>query len=246
MDCSALAKSYNTLNYASQLREMLSAFYNSDSFKDFSKKDLIREINDILIKNYQGEQILKYKLSNEFRDKKYIAAFEVKAKNSRTDFLVINGDTKSFEVKSKIDNLNRLQKQTNDYGDVFEYNTVVIDKIHLNAVLEMIPEYYGIWYFEGYRKVIYRKANYSPKLSAISQLELFNKAELRCFFNETDIVKITSAHTADQINTMLKSALKSRYEKRWTFLKDNWSEIFPVDVQFFFNNNIKPEIVYGC
>jgi hypothetical protein len=246
MDYSALVRSYRTLSYANQLRDLLAAFFQTDKYQSFSKFELAKTINDIAFENYDGEQILKYQLAKEFITKKYVAAFEVKAKTSRTDFLVINGHTKSFEVKSKIDTLNRLKKQVEDYGDVFEYNTVVIDKTHLEKVIELIPEYYGIWFYEKSKKIIYRDAKYSPQLNAIEQLTLMNKKELQKTFGDTDSLQILNIYNTSQINEKLKQALKERYNKRWTFVKNNWDFILPIDLQFFFNTNVKPKIIYGC
>jgi len=245
-DYSALVRSYSTLSYTYQLRDLLGVFFQTDKFQNLSKFELAKTINDIAFKNYDGEQILKYRLAKEFITKKYVAAFEVKAKTSRTDFLVINGDTKSFEVKSKIDTLNRLKKQVEDYGDVFEYNNVVIDKLHLEKVIELIPEYYGIWFYEKSKRVIYRESKYSPKLNAKEQLTLMNKKELQKFFGSTDCQFILNSNNAIQINEKLKKTLKDRYNKRWTFVQNNWDLILPIDLQFFFNTNVKPEIIYGC
>jgi len=245
MDYSALARSYNTLSYTNQLRGLLAAFFQTDKYEELTKYELAKTVNDVVFKHYDGEQILKYKLAKEFRNKKYVAAFEVKAKSSRTDFLVINGDTKSFEVKSKIDTLNRLNKQVSDYGDVFEFNTVVIDKVHLSNVIEIIPEYYGIWYFEGSKKIIYRAAEYSPKINATEQLGLFNKKELRSSFGSVDRDEILTSNDPAKINQELKETLKKRYFDRWSFVQSNWDQILPIDLQFFFNTNVKPEIIYG-
>lgn len=244
MDYSALARSYNTLSYTNQLRVLLATFFQTDIYNEHSKYQLAKIVNDVVFKNYEGEIILKYKLAKEFRKRNYVAAFEVKAKSSRTDFLVINGATKSFEVKSKVDTLNRLTKQVGDYGDVFEYNTVVIDKSHLKNVLEIIPEYYGVWYFDGLKKVINREATYSPRINPISQLELFNKKELIKAFGITEKNQITVSYSSERINEALKTMLKERYFARWHFIKKNWNYILPIDLQFFFNTNVKPEIIY--
>lgn len=245
MDYSALARSYNTLSYTNQLRGLLAAFFQTDKYEELTKYELAKTVNDIVFKHYDGEQILKYKLAKEFRNKKYVAAFEVNAKSSRADFLVINGDTKSFEVKSKIDTLNRLNKQVRDYGDVFEFNTVVIDKVHLSNVTEIIPEYYGIWYFERSKKIIYRTAEISPKINATEQLGLFNKKELRSSFGSVDRDEILVSNDSAKINQELKEMLKKRYFDRWSFVQRNWDQILPIDLQFFFNTNVKPEIIYG-
>lgn len=245
MDYSVLFKSYNTLSYTKQLRELVAAFFKTEKYNGYNKFQLAKTINDAIFENYEGEQILKFRLAKEFNKKKYVAAFEVKAKKSRTDFLVINGDTKSFEVKSKIDTLNRLSKQVSDYGDVFEYNTVVIDKCHLDKVLKLLPEYYGIWFYENNKKIVYKEAQYSPNINPKEQLSLFNKKELIKSFNcfEKDI--IIKNNTSHKINQELKNTLKKRYANRWCFVQDNWDNILPIDIQFFFNTNVKPEIIYS-
>lgn len=244
MDYSALVRSYNILSYKNQLRDLLGAFFQTDEFDHLSKFELAKTINNLAIKNYDGEQILKFRLAREFVTKKYVAAFEVKVKSSRTDFLVINGDTKSFEVKSKIDTLNRLKKQVDDYGDVFEYNTVVIDKSHLEKVIELVPDYYGIWYYQKNKKIIYREAKYSPKINSLEQLMLMNKKELLKFFGLSDYKVILNLFSESQINLKLKEVLKERYSKRWNFVQNNWKDILPIDIQFFFNTNVKPHIIY--
>ncbi len=245
MNYSLLARSYNTLSYTNQLKDLLASFFQTDQYSDLNKFELAKTINDAVFKHYNGEQILKYKLAKDFIKKNYVAAFEVKAKTSRADFLVINGETKSFEIKSKIDTLNRLEKQVGDYGDVFEFNTVVIDKLHLKNVLKIIPEYYGILYFEGAKKIIHREPKYSPKINPEAQLGLFNKKELVKSFASINHQEILSLFDCELINAALKNALKDRYNKRWTFIQNNWEIILPIDLQFFFNTNVKPEIIYG-
>lgn len=245
MDYSALARSYDTLSYVTQLRELLAAFFKNDRFLKMNKLELATIINETLFRNYGGEEILKFKLANEFIRKDFIAAFEVKALNSRTDFLAINGDTKSFEIKSSIDTLNRLNKQIEDYGNVFEFNTIVLDKCHLAKAQEILPDFYGIWYFEGQKKVVFKSAKCSPKINPEAQLKLFNKKELKTAFDTNDTGRILYENSGSAINYELKKALKQRYASRWKFIVENWQDILPIDIQFFFNTNIKPEIIYG-
>lgn len=245
MDFGVLARSYNPLYYNSQLKSILINFYKNENFEDFSKKDLHIRINNTLFKNYKGEEILKYRLANYYKNKDYVAAFEVKAKTSRADFLVINGSTRCFEIKSKIDTLYRLKKQAIDYGDVFEYNTVVIDKKHLDAVCEIIPEYYGIWCFNGSKKVSFREAAMSPFLNENSQIGLFTKKELNKYFGIACKETVLKKHTGFDINLQLKQALKDRYKNRWSFVTKNWDKILPIDLQFFYNTNVCPDLIYN-
>lgn len=243
-DYSILAKSYDTLSHSYQLKELVASFYKTKKYDDFTRFELAKTINDIIFKHYEGEEILKYKLAKEYRKKNYVAAFEVKVNSSRTDFLVINGDTKSFEIKSKIDTLNRLRKQIDDYGDVFEYNHVVIDKIHLKKVIDLVPAHYGIWFYEGSKRVIYQEASYSPNISTVAQLNLLNKNELTKSFGSPVIEEIRVDFDGLLINKILKETLKLRYTKKWDFIVKNWNDILPIDLQFFFSSNLSPDIVY--
>ncbi|WP_312920858.1 sce7726 family protein [Empedobacter brevis] len=245
MDYSVLVKSYSALNYLKDLKELVADFYGTDKYNNLSKYELASLINSEIFNNYNGENILKYKIAKDFRKKKYVAAFEVKVKSSRADFLVINGDTKSFEIKSKIDTLYRLKKQTDDYGDVFEYNNVVVDIVHLEKVMSIIPEYYGIWYYDGNKKNVAREAKFTPNLNSSEQLKMLNKKELKQVFGTFELDFILNSFSKEEINKSFKVALKERYFKRWDFLINNWNEILPIDIQFFFNSNIDPKLIYS-
>lgn len=245
MDYGVLARSYSTLLYLNQLKGVLSSFYNRTSeFDKLSKYQLHKLINDSLLNYYEGEEVVKFKLAQLFRGKDYVSAFEVNVKNSRADFLAINGDSKCFEVKSKIDNLQRLEKQSIDYKDVFEYNTIVIDKKHLDAVYKLVPDYYGIWYFDGYQKIEFRAAKLSASINSNSQISALNKKERLIHFGLIECDAITSQFDSCFINQKFKVALKSRYMLRWEFVNSHWDEILPIDLQFFFNTNIDPNLIY--
>src|SRR3546814_886549 len=148
IDYTTLARSYHTLQYRQELQQVL-ATCGVMKLEGLSKYQLHQKTSNILLRHHQGEQSLKYKLAQSFRKKGYVAAFEVRAKGSRADFVVINGDSKCFEVKSKVDTLRRLDKQSADYHHVFEYSTVVVDGRHLEAIASTLPQHYGIWFFEG-------------------------------------------------------------------------------------------------
>lgn len=205
-------------------------------------------INDIVISNYSGELVLKHHLFKHFYRKNVIAAFEMKVSSSRADFVTINGHTKSFEIKSALDNLVKLQKQAADYARVFDYNYVVIDQRHLSGVQETVPASFGIWSFsqKGIKKV-HRPATLNTRIEPSLQLALLTQKELRQYFNEAGGIKHRIQHTynAPEINLRFRAALKRRYERRWNFLIDNHENILPIDIQFFFKRNIDPQLIYS-
>jgi len=245
MNYGRLAKSYHPLKYTADFRNMLVAFHNDESLQSLSDAEARAKINNDVLKHYGGEEVLKYRLAKHYRNKKYVAAFEVNVNSSRADFLVINGETKCFEIKSKIDTLNRLDKQAQDYSEAFEYNVVLADEVHLKKIASTIPEYYGIWHFNGTKKVELRKASLSPHINPASQLNLLTKKELNKFFNSDIKDLIIHSSNAVEINSTFKEVLKARYQNRWNFITNRWSDILPLDLQFFFAKNVEPEVIYG-
>ncbi|MBD0332244.1 MAG: sce7726 family protein [Chitinophagaceae bacterium] len=241
-----IAKTYNPLGYNDKLTQLLSSIYPSVCFKKWNKFELYKLINEVVINNHNGEQVLKYYLFQAFYKKKVVAAFEIKVNNSRTDFLSINGTTNNFEIKSSLDNLYKLKKQASDYLLAFEYNYLVIDEKHLENALELVPKSFGLWSFKNGRKKVHRGAALNNKIDAEIQLSLLTKKDLQHFFSEVDGNKkqILKCFHESEINHRFKSALKQKYQERWNFLVSNVDLILPIDLQFFFKTTINPEYIY--
>jgi hypothetical protein len=242
----AIAKQYNTLDYPKRLRELLSNIYPFRSLTNSSKYELHKLMNDLLLDNHSGEQIHKYLLSKEFlHQKNIIGAFEIKVNNSRADFLTINGHTTSFEIKSEFDNLSKLEKQIGDYLLAFEYNYLIVDECHLHKVLDKLPDNYGLWVYKGGKYIKNRKAKLNLDISPNVQLSLLTSAELKSNFSfQSNVKKILKNYSPYDINIIFKKALKERYKVRWQFLAENNESILPIDTQFFFNTNVKPQYIY--
>lgn len=241
-----IAMDYDTLAYKTNLEKLLSGLYPEETLPPFSKYELHQQLNHILINHYKGEGQLKYTLFKEYVKKNIVAAFEIKVNNSRVDFLAVNGVSRSFEIKSELDNLCKLRKQSLDYASVFDYNYVVIDVRHLKNSQDLIPTDFGIWSFSNGRKKIHRHAKLNTSINPEMQLNLLTKKELKTGFTEEGGVRseILKNNGSDEINVRFKKLLKQRYSERWNFLISNSEAILPIDVQFFFNINIEPEVIY--
>jgi len=242
----SLARSYHALAHHQQLRSLLTTVYPGNDFSGLNKRNLHELINNTLLKSYAGEEILKYLLIREFFNKKVTAAYELRVNSSRIDFLTINGYTKSYEIKSNLDNLRKLTKQMSDYMKVFEYNYVVIDEKHLSSALSIAPENYGVWVYKDKKKEVVRDAQLNTQLDPALQLNLFTKKELGTFFKgyQECRERITLDFTPAAINQTFKSMLKRRYEEKWSFVKAHRKTILPIDFHFFYHNNISPDLIY--
>lgn len=241
-----IAREYSTLDYFSSLANLLKNIYPTEVFTEYSKKSLHQKINDVLLHHYKGEYELKYILSKLFFNKNLVAAFEMRVNKSRADFLTVNGVSKSFEIKSELDNLDKLQKQSSDYGMVFDYNYLVVDPKHINKALDIIPESFGVWSFSNGKKQIRRNATLNASIDPEMQLKLLTKKELSTWFSEErgEIKQILKSKSPLEINYLFKKTLKERYRIRWEFLVRHQESILPIDIQFFFNTNINPEFIY--
>ena len=63
-------------------------------------------------------------------------------------------------------------------------------------------------------------------------------------FGTNDIAVIISQNSNQEINSSFKRILKQKYAERWNFIRGHWESILPIDLQFFFNKNIEPSIIY--
>lgn len=239
-----LAKSYSPLDYSHKLVNALKSVYPESDFSNLDKRQLHERINNVILESYDGEKSIKYFLFDKFKHKDLIAAYETKVLGSRVDFITINGLSTSYEIKSSLDNLEKLAKQSLDYLKAFDYNCIIIDERHLEKALQIVPQNFGIWLFKDNKKRIYRKPKKNIFIESAVQLDLLTKKELKQFFNQTCRYSILNSLSPKKINQFFKKALKSRYNDRWRFLVQNSDQILPIDIQFFFKVNIQPAHIY--
>ncbi len=243
----SVAKRYNIFDYYPNLLSILQEVYPDYDLTTLTKYQVHEKLNEVLMSNYRGECVIKYNLFERNRDNRDITgAFEVNVSDSRLDFLTIGQHSTSYEIKSGLDSLAKLQKQCSDYMKVFEYNYVVVDSCHLAKALPMLPECYGIWCINGTEWQKTRDATLNANIDSASQISLLTKRELLRHFPLTLGIRdgIIQKYSPESINEGFKAALRQRYYERWNFIVGNHAAIFPIDIQFFFKHNISPDCVY--
>jgi hypothetical protein len=243
----SIAKQYSALSYYVQLSSMLEQLYPARSFENTSKYNLHKILNQTFIKYYKGEEILKYLLAKRYLgNREIVGAYEMNVNKSRVDFLVINGRTTSFEIKSSLDNLTKLHKQIEDYQSVFDYNHLVVDEVHFEKAKKILPADWGLWVYRNGAFYFFRKASRNAYTNVRAQLMLMSKIEIAKFIQKdippTD--EILERYSQQEIASAFRMALKSRYRNRWEFVTSHKRQIMPVDYQFFFNNNLNPKKIY--
>jgi hypothetical protein len=64
--------------------------------------------------------------------------------SGRVDLAVVNGTIHGFELKSDLDNLNRLPHQIQIYNSVLDKVTLIVGRRHVDAANRLIPDWWGV------------------------------------------------------------------------------------------------------
>lgn len=111
--------------------------------------ELISDVYSYIGKEYRTEYFYKNTLLNKLMLKKHdykktIALTELPIANSKADFVMINGRGVVYEIKTELDNLDRINSQILDYQKAFSEIFIVTYQENLEKVMELVPEKIGI------------------------------------------------------------------------------------------------------
>ena len=118
-----------------------------------NNRQLISEIYCELKNNYRNEYFYKNTLLNKLllgvhSINTTTALTEVAIAKSKADFVLINGKAVVYEIKTELDNLERLSSQIDDYYKAFDHVAVVTfekNLVQLQKVLDNIDKPVGIY-----------------------------------------------------------------------------------------------------
>lgn len=111
--------------------------------------ELIDEIYVYISKEYRTEYFYKNTLLNKllFKNHNYNSTSvltELPIGNAKADFIMINGKAVVYEIKTELDNLDRLQCQIEDYYRAFTEVVIVTHSDYIERAINLVPEYVGI------------------------------------------------------------------------------------------------------
>ena len=115
--------------------------------------DLISAIYTELREGYRNEYFYKNTLLNKLllgvhSVNTTTALTEIPIAKSKADFLLINGKAVVYEIKTELDNFERLETQITDYYRAFDYVAVVTSELNLPILekkLEVIDKPVGVY-----------------------------------------------------------------------------------------------------
>jgi hypothetical protein len=187
---------------------------------DKTNGNIISEIYQFMNKNYRNEYIYKNTLLNVLLRSRHkiettTVLTEIPVCRSKADFIMINGKAAVYEIKTELDNLEKLEKQTADYYKAFDHVNIVTCPEKLNMVVQMFfNSKIGIYELTKNAKLktiknsqeerqyldhgvlfkILRKKEYESILSGFEKLPLVSKFDYykECFrlFSKIDMVEL--------------------------------------------------------
>jgi hypothetical protein len=149
-------------------------------------------MNDIDVRNVVHNKLLK-RYHND-PDAVVIDEFNLNYGEARADIAVINGLIHGYELKSRKDNLNRLQNQVLHYSDVMDKVTLIVDISHVAHAIEMIPQWWGVRVItEGARGSLHinqvRKERTNPSPNPLSLAKILWKDECLVLLENAGFLK---------------------------------------------------------
>jgi hypothetical protein len=181
-------------------------------------------LRDYDIRNYLYNNNLKQYIDDGIE--KSIVLDEWQVGESRIDIGVVNGKITGYELKSKKDTLNRLEKQVRDYLLIFDKLYLVIDETHRDEVMNMVPFQVGIMIVSRRNISTERPAEQNHKIDYSKLASLLWKDEMIEVLSETDrrgfkskckttLAKIIAEEYGDETKTVVRERIKDRYCRGW-------------------------------
>jgi hypothetical protein len=179
--------------------------------------ELISEIYTFMGKEYRTEYLYKNTIINKLlfakHDyKKTVALTELPIDKSKADFVMINGRGVVYEIKTELDNLDRIESQIQDYYKAFTEVVVVTYEANLAKVMDTVPQSVGIMVLTK------RQA-----LKSIRNAEIVDK-----YLDYYTIFKILRKNEFEQI--LMDNGLKLPEVIQFEYYKKCYSLIKSIDV----------------
>ncbi len=180
--------------------------------------ELISEIYTFMSKEYRTEYLYKNTILNKLlfakHDyKKTIALTELPIDKSKADLVMINGKGVVYEIKTELDNLDRIESQIQDYYKAFTEVIVVTYEDNIKKVIDTVPQSVGIMMLTK------RQA-----LKPVRNAEIVNK-----YLDNYTIFKILRKNEFEQI--LLDNKLELPEVIQFEYYKECYSLIKSIDIQ---------------
>lgn len=103
------------------------------------------------------------------------------------DVMAVTNRLTGFEIKSDLDNYQRLDCQVDAYSKFFDENYIVVSLKHRKSIIEKVPINWGIICIENNNITVERKPEKNSKVSRKKQLSILWQLELKNILLKNDL-----------------------------------------------------------
>lgn len=163
---------------------------------------------------------------------KVIHEMDVCFGTARVDIAVINGKIHGYEIKSDQDTLERLPSQIESYNKIFDTMTLVTGKNHIDKALQIIPDWWGVYYVSDDRRPVLkrkRQQKLNPKVDIFQLTQLLWKDELITLLEIENIKKGAKSKTRTALGEIVVNYIKEKtikeYVKETLKTRESWRAV---------------------
>ena len=241
-----------------QLNQLLQSGYMEYVVKAAERYDLmcddfltmLQRVYKYLAHHHRNEYFYKNEMLNKIVIGKHSlnttsALRELPVGKSIADFVIINGKAQVYEIKTELDNLDRLDSQLNDYFKAFGYVNVITDPKNIDLISTKINENVGIYCLTNRNQIhCVRKAKKNiSKIDSYTMFKVLRKPEFEAInseefgylpevgaskyyiYNYHLFKKISREKQQDYLVHYLKERYFQRYKGKGDLLKEIPSEL---------------------
>ena len=225
--------------------------------------EAISEIYHYMDASYRNEYYFKNTVFNQLLIEKHdlystAALTELPIADSKVDFVMINGKGVAYEIKTDLDNFNRLESQIEDYYKVFCYVNVVVGYKNYKKIKEVLKDsFVGIYVlYENGNLLCRKKARYyNKKLSYEIMFQLLRKKEFECIllkhFGKLPQVNNFKYYREClewikkiNINTFQKDVITCLKERTLLVVEEDFEKKVPFELSFYIYFSKKNRVKY--
>ena len=107
--------------------------------------------------------------------------------SSICDIMTVTDCLTGYEIKSDVDNYQRLSSQVKSYNEFFDKNYIVVSTKHRKSAAEKVPENWGILCIESDKIELIRQAKNNKTVSRYNQLSILWRVELNNILIKTSM-----------------------------------------------------------
>jgi hypothetical protein len=162
------------------------------------------------------------KATGEIRNSIVISELAVARHANRADIVLAKNHLRCFEIKTKTDKLNRLERQIHSYSQCFDNITVVCASNHVESILRLSPLHVGVVEMGEFLNIenfiTIRTATQSPEKTIRGMLDLIPARQIRSMLRgkslptkRSDLIVLAEALPFAKVQRSVLKFLKKRY-----------------------------------